>query len=562
MGNTRWACFAALALLGASCGAGSVDAPAGESQTAAPAAPTASSASSVAVSIGGETSTTAQPASVSTTARLLNGHELAGDIEAATRPTSSITVSTTTASSRSAPPPTAPPATPSTTIAASTASTAATSTSSAAADTTTPSTAGGSTTGPPAPADADRATDSDTASGANTDTASDAASGANTDTASDAAIGAGAGAVAAAGVGVEPAEVTAVPQAAVAPDVECVRVTEDFGGHKLVASSDRHQSVLVDVDLPCGDYLITLIGRDRDHRGGFQTEQTNEQWILEAYDGEGDLVYRSPPSDDIAPVRVSSRKVIGSVDLTGVASIRAVHAFPDAEHHQSVAPFVHFAPTLLTFPEPRRCTGPNRRAGIYAITRVRETGFRLDLSERRRLDLVSSFAGARSDQIVAYAVAAGSDSPTYLGVGDELQDDPDGKDYAFSTFVVPGHHRLVICAKDAQGRHGGDTIDVYVAPPEPDDPVLQPDVIVADGHIWGFINQVGPNHIVVGPGAVELPVGHVLVAEHTGVSAAGFSRRLVSVEQTPDGRRYETVDAELDDVFILERLYATAAPPP
>jgi hypothetical protein len=81
----------------------------------------------------------------------------------------------------------------------------------------------------------------------------------------------------------------------------------------------------VAVQLADGTYTVTLTSFDPHHAPGFQPEQTEESWVLEAFAG-AQLVYTSPAIPDL-PTEITTlvQMVEGGAVLNGVTSVRARH---------------------------------------------------------------------------------------------------------------------------------------------------------------------------------------------------------------------------------------------
>jgi hypothetical protein len=81
----------------------------------------------------------------------------------------------------------------------------------------------------------------------------------------------------------------------------------------------------VAVQLADGTYTVTMTSFDPHHAPGFQPEQTEESWVLEAFAG-AQLVYTSPAIPDL-PTEITTlvQMVDGGAVLNGVTSVRARH---------------------------------------------------------------------------------------------------------------------------------------------------------------------------------------------------------------------------------------------
>ena len=112
------------------------------------------------------------------------------------------------------------------------------------------------------------------------------------------------------------------------PSAACTEGMQlELDTYSFLGNRDRHRfSETVDVALSCDRYRILLGSVDESHRAGYQTVQKHEQWSLEGLDADGNVVFRSPLTDDLADDETSSVTDVGIADLDGVVSFRAHHA--------------------------------------------------------------------------------------------------------------------------------------------------------------------------------------------------------------------------------------------
>ena len=97
--------------------------------------------------------------------------------------------------------------------------------------------------------------------------------------------------------------------------------------NSFLGNRDGHRfSEMVDVVLSCDRYRILLGSVDPSHKAGYQLVQRYEQWFLEGLDIDGNVVYRSPLTNDLADDQTSSVDDLGIADLDGVVQFRARHA--------------------------------------------------------------------------------------------------------------------------------------------------------------------------------------------------------------------------------------------
>jgi len=82
----------------------------------------------------------------------------------------------------------------------------------------------------------------------------------------------------------------------------------------------------VPVALADGVYRVTLTSVDPFHAPGYQPDQTQEIWVLEALAADGSVVYVSPATSDIPDEIISvSTTVDHAANLVGVVALRARH---------------------------------------------------------------------------------------------------------------------------------------------------------------------------------------------------------------------------------------------
>ncbi len=120
--------------------------------------------------------------------------------------------------------------------------------------------------------------------------------------------------------------------------VVCPRV--DFGSPRLMATPDGLKaSKVVPITGIDGEYDITLRSFDSRHARLPRQDQPQEQWVLEALDDKGHVLFTTAPSDDIPDDRAGNETMVGRHDMTGVAAVRARHAFDLGERQwNSVTP--------------------------------------------------------------------------------------------------------------------------------------------------------------------------------------------------------------------------------
>ncbi|MGI9615009.1 MAG: Ig-like domain-containing protein [Acidimicrobiales bacterium] len=112
------------------------------------------------------------------------------------------------------------------------------------------------------------------------------------------------------------------PKDCAAPAMQLELQTNSFLGNR-----DGHRlSEMVDVVLSCDRYRILLGSADPSHKDGYQRKQTHERWYLEGLDIDGNVVFRSPLTNDLADDQTSSVDDVGIADLSGVVKLRARHA--------------------------------------------------------------------------------------------------------------------------------------------------------------------------------------------------------------------------------------------
>jgi hypothetical protein len=105
-------------------------------------------------------------------------------------------------------------------------------------------------------------------------------------------------------------------------------VTVELGRSRignLVGFAFRTPSVAV--ALPAGRYRITLTGADDHHRAGYQAEQTNERFVLELLDANGNVVLTTASTTDLGETQTSTTQDVGTYTVpAGVVAVRARHA--------------------------------------------------------------------------------------------------------------------------------------------------------------------------------------------------------------------------------------------
>lgn len=113
----------------------------------------------------------------------------------------------------------------------------------------------------------------------------------------------------------------------------------DLGRPRLWGVSDpkRNTGATLPVNLVDGLYEITLGSIDPIHQGAPQDSQPHEQWVLEAFDANGNEIFKSAPTDDLADDQVENETFVGAYSVKGVTEIRARH-LKNNGHPNSVEP--------------------------------------------------------------------------------------------------------------------------------------------------------------------------------------------------------------------------------
>lgn len=113
------------------------------------------------------------------------------------------------------------------------------------------------------------------------------------------------------------------------PGCEPIALIEDI----RLLNRDGDREVIVPFTPPGCPALATiaLVSADLGHEPGFQPDQDEEFWSLEAYDGNGDLLFFLEGPDDLPDDVQADFVYVDDVDLSDVAEFRVVHdAAPDA----------------------------------------------------------------------------------------------------------------------------------------------------------------------------------------------------------------------------------------
>jgi len=131
------------------------------------------------------------------------------------------------------------------------------------------------------------------------------------------------------------------PGIAASPSTE---ITVDLGGERL---GGKEGSVNVSptraVTLPDGSYDVVLTSADPDH-GPDQSTQPVEQWFIEGLDEDGEVVFRTDPTDDLPDRSILIVTSVGRHEVAGVVAVRARH-FSVSDAFNSIVPIsVTFTP--------------------------------------------------------------------------------------------------------------------------------------------------------------------------------------------------------------------------
>ena len=148
-------------------------------------------------------------------------------------------------------------------------------------------------------------------------------------------------------VGSATVEITLEPLPEPDPDPVCDTV-EVFDAIQLLNRNGHDSATTVIGGLPCSKYRAVLVSTDPGHRsGGYQTEQTNEQWVLEGLDDNGEAVYSSDPTPDLADELTTNMRTTGPIDTTAIKSWRIRHTRTGHNINS-----IHATVTLEPLPEP------------------------------------------------------------------------------------------------------------------------------------------------------------------------------------------------------------------
>ena len=75
-------------------------------------------------------------------------------------------------------------------------------------------------------------------------------------------------------------------------------------------------------------YELTIVSGDRDHRAGYQTEQTEERFVVEFVDSSGATVVSSSSTDDLADAQTIAIKTETLTLTSDITGVRVRHAGP------------------------------------------------------------------------------------------------------------------------------------------------------------------------------------------------------------------------------------------
>ena len=106
------------------------------------------------------------------------------------------------------------------------------------------------------------------------------------------------------------------------------------------------QTTMVTTSIAAGTYSIEVSATDGHHRAGFQTDQVEEQFVIDLYDPSGALVFTTAPNTDLADDATGLTEIVNSnVDLPEIGSLRARHVGSGATPDSIDVLCVRFIPT-------------------------------------------------------------------------------------------------------------------------------------------------------------------------------------------------------------------------
>lgn len=105
----------------------------------------------------------------------------------------------------------------------------------------------------------------------------------------------------------------------------CENVPLTFEQNVLMRYRGKDRSNAVAAELGCSRYEVQLTSSDERHALGYQSDQNDERWFLEALNADGDVIYRSEPTPDLSDHQTEATFSAGIADLTGAVSFQASH---------------------------------------------------------------------------------------------------------------------------------------------------------------------------------------------------------------------------------------------
>ena len=107
--------------------------------------------------------------------------------------------------------------------------------------------------------------------------------------------------------------------------VSVVCPSASFDGVRLIGESGRDVSDAVPVDLADGTYSVELVSADERHAGS-SVSQTEESWFVEGLDEDGEVVFVSDATPDLADGDTEKPFTVGEYEINNVVAVRAQHA--------------------------------------------------------------------------------------------------------------------------------------------------------------------------------------------------------------------------------------------